>query len=184
MKLYDVTQVTSRRIESWTKFCYAACQFGKQRQRPSPGKRISVSKDVQGNLKKDKLFPGQCIPVDHYIYSTKGRRFTSRGKTKDTDMYTGGALFKDIGSNEWKMCFSNISTETLKAKQDFEWKARMLVLSLWSTSLTMVQPSPPSPMLPISPISPSFNVLLELEHMTTMELQRRPSRPSCLLQEL
>ena len=37
----------------------AACQFGKQRQRPSPGKRSSVFKDVQGNLKKDKLFPGQ-----------------------------------------------------------------------------------------------------------------------------
>ena len=51
----------------------AACQFGKQRQRPSPGKRSSVVMDVQGNLKKNKLFPGQCIAVDHYICSTKGR---------------------------------------------------------------------------------------------------------------
>ena len=29
-------------------FC-AACQFGKQRQRPSPGKRSSVVKDIKGN---------------------------------------------------------------------------------------------------------------------------------------
>ena len=38
----------------------------------------------------------------------------------------------------------------------------MLELSLWSTFLTMAQPSPPSPMLPISPISPRFNDLLKL----------------------
>ena len=59
----------------------AACQFGKQRQRPSPGKRTSVVKDVQGNLKKGKLIPGQCIAVDHNIWSTKGRLFTSRTLT-------------------------------------------------------------------------------------------------------
>ena len=62
----------------------AACQFGKQRQWPSPGKRSSMVKDAKGNLKKDKLFPRQCIAVVHYICCTKGRLFTSRGKTKDT----------------------------------------------------------------------------------------------------
>ena len=41
-----------------------------------------------------------------------------------------------------------------------------------------------SPMLPISLISPKFNDLLELAHITTMELLRRQSRPSCPLQEL
>ena len=49
----------------------------------------------------------------------------------------------------------------------------MLESSLWSTSLTMVQPSLRSPTLPISPISPKFNDLLELVHITTMELQRK-----------
>ena len=57
-----------------------------------------------------QLNPGQRIAVDHYIRSTKGRLFTSRGYTKDTDMYAGGALFMDMSSNEWKMCFNNIST--------------------------------------------------------------------------
>ena len=76
----------------------AACQFGKQRQRSYPWKRCSVFKDVESNLKKDKLISRQCIAVDHYMCSTKGRLFTSRGKTKDTDMYTGGALFMDMSS--------------------------------------------------------------------------------------
>ena len=54
-------------------------------------KRSSVVKDIEDNMKKNKLLPGQCIAVDHYICSTKGRLFTSRGKTKNTDMYTEGA---------------------------------------------------------------------------------------------
>ena len=147
-------------------------------------KAISRQKKLCGqgcssNLKKDQSFPGQCIAVDHYICSTKGRLFTSRGNPNDTDMYTGGALFVDMNSKQVENVFQqHLNThETLKAKQDLE-------LSLWSTSLTMIQPSPPSPMLPISPIALKFNLLLELEHITTMELQRRPSRiSSCLLQE-
>ena len=54
------------------------CQFEKQKQSPSPGKRSSVVKDIEGSLKKDKLLPGQCIAVDHYSCSIKGRLFTSR----------------------------------------------------------------------------------------------------------
>ena len=59
----------------------------------------------------------------------------------------------------------------------------------WSYPLEYIsdngyQSSPPSPMLLISPISPKFKDLLELVHITTMELQRRQSRPSCPLQEL
>ena len=104
----------------------AACQFGTQRQRPSPGKRSSVVKDVQGNLNKDKLFPGQCIAVNYYVCSTRGRGFTSRGKTKDTDMYTRGTLFMDMKSKQMEIVFQqHLNThQTLKAKQDFELKCK------------------------------------------------------------
>ena len=110
----------------------AVCQFGKQRQRPSSANRSSVV-NVKRNLKKDKLFPRQCIAVDHYICSTKGRLFTSRGKTKDTDMYMGGALLMDMSSKQVENVFQqHLNThETLKAKQDFELKCKMLELSLW-----------------------------------------------------
>ena len=95
-------------------------------KRPSPGKRSSVVKDVEGNLKKEKLFLGQYIAVDHDICSTKGRLFTSKGKTKDTNMYTGGALFVDMSSKLVENVFQqHLNThETLKAKQDFELKCK------------------------------------------------------------
>ena len=56
------TEVTKSRHTSTCKLTTyplcAACQFRKQRQWPSPGKRNSVVKDTKGNLKKDKLFAG------------------------------------------------------------------------------------------------------------------------------
>ena len=63
-------------------------------------------KDVEGNLKKDKIFPSVGMGVDHYICSTKGRLFTSRGKTKDTSMYTGGALFMESELQMSRECLS------------------------------------------------------------------------------
>jgi hypothetical protein len=71
----------------------AACQFGKQSQRPSPGQKTTAVKDRAGVLKTDHLFPGQCVSVDHFVCSTKGRLFTSRGKTDANEMYSGGCLF-------------------------------------------------------------------------------------------
>ena len=94
-------------------------------------KAISRQKKLCGqgcssNLKKDQSFPGQCIAVDHYICSTKGRLFTSRGNPNDTDMYTGGALFVDMNSKQVENVFQqHLNThETLKAKQDFELKSK------------------------------------------------------------
>ena len=88
--------------------------------------KSSVVKDVEDNLKKDKLFRGQCIAVDHCITSTKGRLFTSRAKTKDTDMYIGGALFMDMSSKQVENVFQqHLNTHgTLKAKQHFELKCK------------------------------------------------------------
>jgi hypothetical protein len=77
----------------------AACQFGKQSQRPSPGQKTTAVKDRAGVLKTDHLFPGQCVSVDHFVCSTKGRLFTSRGKTDANEMYSGGCLFVDHATN-------------------------------------------------------------------------------------
>ncbi len=73
----------------------AACQYGKQCRRPSPGKTTSVVKDRAGALKQDDLFPGQKIAVDHFVCSTKGRLFTSKGKTSENEMYCGGCIYVD-----------------------------------------------------------------------------------------
>ena len=69
----------------------SACQFGKQRRRPEPGKTTTVVRERDGALKDRRLLPGQTVSVDHFVCSTKGRLFISRGRSKDADMYTGGS---------------------------------------------------------------------------------------------
>ena len=101
----------------------AACQYGKQHLRSIPGKTPStVVKDREHALKTDKLMPGQCISIDHFICSTRGRLLTSAGKTKTDDMSTGGCIFVDHASGfihvEHQVSLN--SHETLKAKDKFE----------------------------------------------------------------
>ena len=100
----------------------AACQFGKQRRRKAPGTKVVVDKANEGNLKKDHLFPGQCVSADHFICSTKGRLHSSRGKTKDSEMFCGGCLFVDHASKYTHCEFqTHLNThETIKAKEKFE----------------------------------------------------------------
>jgi hypothetical protein len=73
----------------------AACQYGKQCRRPSPGKTSSVVRDRAGTLKQDDLFAGKKIAVDHFVCSTRGCLFMSKGKTSENEMYCGGCIFVD-----------------------------------------------------------------------------------------
>jgi hypothetical protein len=104
----------------------AACQFGKQSQRPSPGQKTTAVKDRAGVLKTDHLFPGQCVSVDHFVCSTKGRLFTSAGKTNEDEMYTGGCLFVDHATNHVHIEFqARLNThQTLRAKGAYELMCR------------------------------------------------------------
>jgi hypothetical protein len=110
----------------------AACQYGKQKRRPTPSKTASVVTDNVGNLKKDNLLPGQRISVDHFICSTKGRLSTSAGKTKESEMYDGGCIFVDSGSGYVHVEFQTTldTHKSLKAKQKFELLCRVMVLFL------------------------------------------------------
>ena len=102
--------------------CCAACLFGKQTCCPSPGTTTSIICDRAGVLKAENLLAGQQVSVDHFVCSTKGRLFTSRGKTSDTSMYDGGCIFVDHASNFVHIEFqAQLNThETLRAKQSYE----------------------------------------------------------------
>ena len=104
----------------------AACQYGKQHQRPAPAKVATAIKDRAGVLKAENLSPGQQVSIDHFICGTKGRLFSSAGKSLNSDMYAGGCLFIDHASNFVHVEFQkHLNThETLKAKQNFELMAR------------------------------------------------------------
>ena len=105
----------------------AACQFGKQACRPAKGKRTTAVQDRAGVLRQENLLPGQCVSVDHFVCSTKGRLFTSRGKTSALErMYCGGCLFCDHASNyvHVENQTSLSSHDTLRAKEIFELMCR------------------------------------------------------------
>jgi hypothetical protein len=106
----------------------AACQFGKQKRRPTPGKTSSIVRDRAGVLSQDHLSPGQRVSVDHFVCSTKGRLFGSRGKSNENDMYCGGCIFVDHSSNHVHVEFqAHLNThETLKAKENYELMCRDL----------------------------------------------------------
>ena len=101
----------------------ASCQFGKARRRPAPGDtRQQVNKQREGALCQNDLQPGQRISVDHYVCSSKGRLYSSMGKTHPDKMYSGGAIFVDHASG-YIYCHHQTSMtthETLAAKHTFE----------------------------------------------------------------
>ena len=104
----------------------AACQFGKQTCRPAPGKTTQAVRDRTNVLKTDHLLPGQRTSVDHFVCSTKGRLFSSKGKEKDDDKFTGGCVFVDHASGYVHVEFqTHLNThETLKSKEAFELMCR------------------------------------------------------------
>ena len=104
----------------------AACQYGKQHQQPAPAKIATAIKDRAGVRKAENLVPGHQVSIDHFICGTKGRLFSSAGKSLNSDMFAGGCLFIDHASNFVHVEFQkHLNTHgTLKAKQSFELIAR------------------------------------------------------------
>lgn len=104
----------------------AACQFGKQFQRSVPTTTGAKVSDKVGAIGSKAVLPGEQISIDHFVCKTKGRLFTSRGKTDPNEMYCGGCVFVDHYSGLIHVEFQqNLNThETLLAKDKFEAMAR------------------------------------------------------------
>lgn len=100
----------------------AACLFGKQTVRSSPGSTTSVVKDRSGVLCSGNLLPGMEVSVDHFISSIKGRLFSGYDKGGDDTRFVGGCIFIDHASSYIHVeCQTSLSThETLRAKLAFE----------------------------------------------------------------
>jgi Reverse transcriptase (RNA-dependent DNA polymerase)/Zinc knuckle len=104
----------------------AACQFGKQCQRSVPTTTQAKVSDKVGAISRKCTLPGEQISVDHFVCKVKGRLFTSKGKTDESLMYSGGCVFVDHYSGMIHVELQqNLNThETLKAKEKFESMAR------------------------------------------------------------
>jgi hypothetical protein len=81
-----------------------------------------VVKDREGVLKKDSLFAGQHISLDHFVCGTKGHLFTSIRKMSDSEMFDGGCIFIDSATGFIHLVLQvNLNMrETLNAIHEFE----------------------------------------------------------------
>jgi hypothetical protein len=91
----------------------AACQFSKQRRRPLPSKRTHVIKETADGLRRNHLFPGQKVSLDHFICSTRGRLLKQRErKQRERNIPEAASL--------WIM---QVATSTLKYVGRFKFKS-------------------------------------------------------------
>ena len=108
----------------------AACCYAKAKRRPITKKprTTAVVKDPSSSLRKDVLYPGQEVSVDHMVSSVPGRTYAGYGKGTKGNMYKGSALFVDnaTGFIDVHHQKSLNSHDTLRAKEAFEANCRDL----------------------------------------------------------
>ena len=76
-------------------------------------------------LNKDHFLPGKMVSAYHYISRAPGRLYHKKGKSDQSDMFSGGYVFIDHASGYViiKHQVSINTTESVKAKLIFEREA-------------------------------------------------------------
>ena len=99
-----------------------ACQYAKQRRKTTPGTVKVPIPESLNTLKRDRLFPGQEISIDHFHCNPLGRLLHTYGKESNEDKYKGGCIFVDHSSGYTHVELQSHlnSHETLKAKKSFD----------------------------------------------------------------
>ena len=102
-----------------------SCQFGKAKRKSHRPKREKSGSSIAAQekiLSKEVLIPGQKVSMDHFIVSTPGRLFSSRGRETTDRMFKGGVIFVDHASGfVWVEPVVNFTAgEALRAKRAFE----------------------------------------------------------------
>ena len=105
----------------------ASCAYAKAKRKASRPKRTrapthSTTNDKEKLLSKDVLIPGQKVSMDHFIVSTPGRLFSSRGSESHEKMHKGGVIFKDHASSHVVVepVVNFTVGEALRAKKSYE----------------------------------------------------------------
>ena len=103
-----------------------SCAFAKAKRRASRPKRDRAPHHSSNHkdkiLSKDILRPGQKVSMDHFIVSTPGRLFSSRGSEGFDRMYKGGVIFKDHASGHVVVepVVNFTAGEAIRAKKSYE----------------------------------------------------------------
>ena len=103
----------------------ASCAYGKAKRLATRRKKRTKAEQEPAEekvLSKDVLIPGQKVSMDHFIVSTPGRLFNSRGSESHDRMFKGGVIFVDHASGfvfvEPVVNFT--AGEAIRAKREFE----------------------------------------------------------------
>ena len=101
-----------------------SCAYGKAKRRAARSQRTKSQPEPKEEkvLSKDVLIPGQRISMDHFIVSTPGRLFNSRGSEPHDRMYKGGVIFVDHASGFVYVApvVNFTAGEAIRAKREFE----------------------------------------------------------------
>ena len=104
-----------------------SCAFGKAKRRAKKtrtdgGLHPPQPPEVEKLLSKEVLIPGQKVSMDHFIVSTPGRLFNSRGRESHDRMYKGGVIFVDNATSFVHVVpvVNFTAGEALRAKREFE----------------------------------------------------------------
>ena len=96
----------------------AACEFGKVHRQPNKMNTIKNNTMKEQELKKDHLLPGPMVSVDHYISRAPGRLYHTKGKSDQSDIFSGGCVLIEHASSYMsiKHQVAINATETVKEK--------------------------------------------------------------------
>lgn len=100
----------------------SGCEFGKGKRKNTQGNRTSTNEDTQDATKKNAVFAGDRVFVDHFECSQPGRLWNSTGSTSNREMYKGGAIFVDASTGYVHVELQTALTShaTLLSKHRFE----------------------------------------------------------------
>ena len=104
-----------------------ACEVARARKRPTGATKVTPVAEVVDGIRAEDLKPGDCVSVDQYESSVRGRRYETYGREREEKKYCGGTLFYDHASGRiFVQHQSSLSAfESIKSKNAFEREATL-----------------------------------------------------------
>jgi hypothetical protein len=98
------------------------CQYAKQARRSTETTVTRMRDGKEGALKDSITEPGQGTAIDQFEVIKRGRLFSTYGKEKAPDKYTGGTIFVDIATGRVRCYFQHSldADATVSSKLKYE----------------------------------------------------------------
>jgi hypothetical protein len=100
----------------------AACEIARAKLKGAGVTHTTVRPNKHQLLKKGHLHPGQCVSIDHYESSVRGRPPLTQGRESYGNQYVGGTILADHASR-YVACHHQVSlagSDTVISKRLFE----------------------------------------------------------------